>query len=263
MRIKTNTRLMKRNRQIATNLFLVTFLVLIGGFFFVNANLFTDTLNTDPLLLLAQALVLPVAFILTLVSIRMSNLWARRPYPEEVINESLKGLSNKSVIYHYFHIPARHVLISPQGVYTVTTRWHNGKYEVKQDKWHSRASVFARFFSTLRMDGIGDPTFEAERAAQYVQTMLQKIQPDITVQPVLLFIDPRISVEVKESRVPILFADPKRDNLTDYLRDQLRVLTENNKKKNIGMPLTDTQIAQFEIATIGSANEADKASATA
>lgn len=263
MRIKTNTRLMKRNRQIATNLFMVTFLVLIGGFFFVNINLFTNQLTTDPLLLLAQALVLPVAFILTLVSIRLSNLWARRPFPEEVINESLKGLSNKSVIYHYFHFPARHLLISPQGIYAITTRWHNGKYEVSKDRWRSKASIFSRFFSSLRMDGIGDPTVDAERAAHQAQTMLQKIESDVMVQPVLLFIDPRITIEVKESRVPVLFTDPKRDNLTDYLREQLRLLTDNNKKKNIGMPLSDAQIAQFEVATIGSAIEADKASATA
>jgi hypothetical protein len=263
MRIKTNTRLMKRNRQIATNLFMLTFLVLIGGFFFVNINLFTNQLNSDPLLLLGQALVLPVAFILTLISIRLSNLWARRPYPEEVINESLKGLSNKSVIYHYFHIPARHVLISPQGIFTITTRWHNGKYEVSKDRWRSKAGIFSRFFSSLRMDGIGDPTFDAERAANHVQKVLQKIESDITVQPVLLFIDPRVNVEVKESRIPILFADPKRDNLTDYLRDQLRLITDNNKKKNIGMPLSDAQITQFEVATIGAATEADKNSATA
>ena len=125
MRVVINTKLAERLRQIATYLFLGTMVVLVGGFIFVNYSLFTGNLP-GPLIVLLQLLLIPVAFILTIVSVRLTNTWARRPYPEDVLKEALKGVSKKSIIYHYYHFPAAHVLIAPQGVFAITTRWHNG-----------------------------------------------------------------------------------------------------------------------------------------
>src|SRR5688572_17440557 len=247
MRIVANKRLMDRNRQITTNLFLVTFVVLIGGFFFVNISLFTgERAPDDPLLLLAQALVLPVAFIFTLFSIRMTNLWARRPYPEDVIGDNIKGLSNKSVLYHYFHIPARHVLICPQGVFTITTRWHNGKFDAKEDHWRSKAGMMSRLFSTMRMDGIGNPSLDAERHAAHVQKIVDKVAPGVTVRPLILLVDPNVQVSVEKSKIPVLFNDPKRDNVTSYLRELNK---QSGDSKKGAMPLTEHQIAEFEKAS--------------
>ncbi len=244
MRIVANARLIKRNRQITTNLFLITFVVLIGGFFFVNINLFTGQRQTDPLLLLAQTTILPLAFVLTLFSIRMTNLWGRRPYPEQVIAEGMKGLSNKSVLYHYHHIPARHVLICPQGVFSLTTRWHIGSYTVKDDRWKTNAGVIARFFSSLRMDGIGDPTLDAGRQAQQVQKLIDKVAPGVPVKPLIVFINPAAQVQIDGSSVPVLFADAKREpNLTVYLRELNK---QSGEGKKAAMPLTEAQIAAFE-----------------
>ncbi len=77
---------------------------------------------------LVQTAILPIAFITTIVSVRMTNLWVRQPRPEVVIREGLKGLSNKSVLYSYYHFPARHVLICPQGVFAMVTRFQDGRY---------------------------------------------------------------------------------------------------------------------------------------
>jgi hypothetical protein len=258
MRIVTNTRLAERNRKIATNLFLITFVLLIGGFIFINVGVFTgNTAKPDPLLLLAQGVAIPVAFILTLFSIRMTNLWARRPYPDESLNEGLKGLSKKSVIYHYYHIPARHVLIAPQGVFAITTRWQNGKYEVDGDRWTTNANPITRLFAMLRMDGVGQPSNDAKHAAEHVQKLLRESGADInvTVQPLIVFLDPKAEVKVKNDGVPVVFTSIKHDNsLTDYLRS-LNKGVEMTKKGAV-MPLTEQQIASFEALTI------DKAKAT-
>ncbi len=247
MKVVRNDRLAKRNRQIATNLFLVTFLALIGGFVFVNLSLFTGQAVDDPLLLVAQTLILPVAFILTLISVRMTNLWARRPYPEDAIAEGLKGLSNKSIIYHYFHIPARHVLICPQGVFTITTRWHNGSYAVNGDRWRTNASVISRFFSSMRLDGVGNPTWDAQRDATRIQKILAAIAPDVPVQPLILFVDPKATVQIEKTEIPILYAGEKQSpNLKEYLRDMNR----EAKAKKVALPLTEAQIEQFEAQTL-------------
>lgn len=266
MRIVTNSRLAERNRKIATNLFLVTFVLLIGGFIFINVGVFTgDTARPDPLLLVAQGVAIPVAFIMTLFSIRMTNLWARRSplddkskstmlYPDELINEGLKGLSKKSVIYHYYHIPARHVLIAPQGVFAITTRWQNGKYEVDGEHWKTKASMITRLLATLRMDGIGQPFNDAIRAAEHVQKLMREAGSEVNVQPLLVFLDASAQIEGK-SEVPVLFASIKRDSsLTHYLRGLNRGLDE--KKKGPVMPLTEQEIASFEALTI------DKSKAT-
>lgn len=248
MKVVMNERLAKRNRQIATNLFLVTFLALIGGFVFVNFSLFTGQSVDDPLLLIAQTLILPVAFILTLVSVRMTNLWARRPYPEDAIAEGLKGLSNKSIIYHYYHIPSRHILICPQGIFTITTRWHAGTYTVNGDRWRTHAHPISRFFSSLRLDGVGNPTWDAQRDAAHLKKLLASIAPDAAVQPLILFIDPKAQVTVKKSEIPVLYAGEKQTpNLKEYLRD----LNREAKNKKAVLPLTESQIEQFEAQTLG------------
>lgn len=256
MRIVTNTRLAERNRKIATNLFLITFVLLIGGFIFINVGVFTgNTAKPDPLLLLAQGVAIPVAFILTLFSIRMTNLWARRPYPDESINEGLKGLSKKSVIYHYYHIPARHVLIAPQGVFAIITRWQNGKYEVEGDRWSTKANPVSRLFATLRMDGVGQPATDAKHAAEHLQKLLRESGTEITVQPLILFLDSKAEVKLKDDGVPVVFASIKHDSsLTDYLRG-LNKAVEMTKKGAV-MPMTEQQIAAFEALTI------DKSKAT-
>ena len=145
MRVVTNKKLARRNRQLTSYLFFGTFGALILGFIFINSSLVTGE-APDTLIILLQATVLPIAFILTIVSVRMTNLWARTPRPEDAIEEGLKGLSNKSVLYNYYHFPARHVLICPQGVFAIATRWHDQKFIIKDGKFSSRRNVISKFF---------------------------------------------------------------------------------------------------------------------
>ena len=150
MRIVTNQRLAKRNRQIAFWLMIGTLGVLVGSFLLMMQNPIEGNPEISALVLLFQVLVLPVAFVLTLVSVRMTNLWARPPRPEDAIEEGLKGLSNKSVLYNYYHFPARHVLICPQGVFAIVTRWHNGSYTVQGERWKTNQGIFSRLGSLIR-----------------------------------------------------------------------------------------------------------------
>lgn len=257
MRIVTNEKLAKRNRQIASYLFFLTFLLLIGGFFIINASVFTQEQEPDPVILILQSLVLPAAFILTLFSIRMTNNWVRQPYPEAAIAENLKGLSPKSVLYNYYHLPTRHILICPQGVFALVTRWHDGKYSVNGREWRTHKSALSRFLSALRFDGIGNPTDDAERAAAKTKQLFASIAPDLEIQPVIVFISPRAQIDLTDPAVPVVFADNKiKPNLKDYLRDLSRENTPEeapSKKKmppKVIMPLSEEQIKAFEAQTL-------------
>lgn len=250
MRIVTNTKLAKRNRQWATYLFLGTFVLLFGGFIFININFFTEDIAIDdPVLLLLQSLVLPIAFLLTLFSVRMTNLWARQPYPEKVLDDGLKGLSKKSVLYNYYHLPVRHVLICPQGVFAIVTRWHTDTYTIENDRWKSNKNAFSRLAGVLLMNNIGDPSADAQQAAARVQKTLQEIAPDVTVQPLVVMIDSAATLEIEgENTVPVVYADSKKSpNLTEYLRSVNR--SENGNRSSSKLPLTDEQIEAFEDAS--------------
>jgi hypothetical protein len=253
MRIVTNKKLARRNRQLTSYLFFGTFGALILGFIFINSALVTGE-EPSNLIILAQAAILPVAFILTIISVRMTNLWAREPRPENAIAEGLKGLSNKSVLYNYYHFPARHVLICPQGVFAIVTRWHDQKFLVKDGKFSSRRNMISKFFSSMRFDGVGRPFQEAEHAKDRVMQQLQEIAPDVVVQPLVVFIDSKAEIEIEgQTEIPVLYADPKNKlSLKLYLRDVKRQLaSEQTDKTNADlMPLTDAQIEAFEQATV-------------
>jgi len=251
MRVVTNKKLARRNRQMTTYLFFGTFVVLILGFIFINSSLFTGE-APDAIGILLQAAILPVAFILTIVSVRVTNLWARVPRPENAIEDGLKGLSNKSVLYNYYHFPARHVLICPQGVFAIITRWHDQEFTITDGKFKSHRNPISKFFSAIRFDGVGKPFQEAEHAKNRVQDMLKEIDPNIEVKPLIVFIDPSATLHIEDNSIPVLFADTKsKPNLKDYMRDVKRQMSNNQDDKNASlMPLTDEQIEAFEAATV-------------
>jgi len=250
MRVEINEKLVKRNRQMATYLFMSTLILLIGGFFFVNAGIFTGEIINDPIILILQVLILPLAFIMTLFSVRMTNLWARPPRPEDALADGFKGLSKKSIVYHYHHIPARHILIAPQGVFVIKTQWHNGKYSNNGDTWQTIASPFSKFFASIRMDGLRNPTWDVQRQADYVKGLLKDIAPDVEVKPLIVFVDPMARVTIKDPVVPVLYSDKHKPNIKDYLRQ----LNQESPSKEL--PLSQEQIEAFEKLTLPAKTEA-------
>ncbi|NDJ60580.1 MAG: NERD domain-containing protein [Chloroflexi bacterium] len=216
--------------------------VLILGFLVTSQPLAESEEDVNLVLALLPALVLPTAVVMTMVSVRMTNLWVRPPRPEEVIAQGLKGISNKSVLYSYYHFPARHVLIAPQGVFAIVTRFQDGRIFNEGDRWRVRKNPLVRLLSVFRLDNVGNPTFDALRAAQILQAKLAPIAPDIEVQPLIVFVDPRVQLQVNEPTVPVLHADPKHTpNLKTYFRDAAR-----EKRPT----LTPEQITAFEEATL-------------
>lgn len=238
MRTVTNAKIARRNKNIAQYGFFASFIVPLAGIFLLNQQTMTPA-NGDVLLsVVLPFLVLPVAYIVMIFAIRMSNLWVRQPRPETVIEAGAKGLGNKAVLYNYFHFPARHVIISPLGVFAIITRFQDGSYSVEGRKWTTNKSAMGRILSIFRMDAMGDPTADAERAAAHVKSLLAPIAPDVPVQPLVIFVDPRVQLDVTNPEVPVLYADSKNEpTLKSYLRD----ITKEKRPT-----LTQEQIDAFE-----------------
>jgi hypothetical protein len=269
MRIETNLRLAKRNRRIAHFLFFFSMAVLIGGFIIANTQL--SAVNEEnpniALSIFLPWLVLPIGFICTIISVRMTNLWIRQPRPEEAIRDGLKGISKKSVLYNYYHFPARHVLIAPQGVFAIITRYQEGEFAVDGDKWTTKAGFFRNLMKFFRRDDIGNPTTDANKAAAFVKSLLDKKSQGIEVQPLIIFVDPRASIEINNPTIPVLHANENmKPNLRDYMRElaqkqqieKPQPVTQGKKKgekakpaeKVVGGLDTETIADAFEEATL-------------
>lgn len=244
MRIVTNQKLIDKNRKLAQYLFFASFGLLIVGLFASGQQ--TASMANDDMILgfFAPLLLIIVAFIVTMISVRMTNLWMREPRPETIMKEGLKGLSNNSVLYHYYHKPAQHVLIAPQGVFVLTTRFQQGNFTVQEDEWKTHRSAISRITSLFRFEDIGNPTEDAVKNAAHVEALLAQIAPGVKVQPVVVFTDPRANITIENPTVPVLYGSDKREpNLTTFMR-------EIRKSQPSSKTLTADQIKAFEAATL-------------
>jgi hypothetical protein len=249
MRVETNAKLIERCRKIAQYLFFGSFGVLVIWLITSTQQMMNPDAQNLFVTVILPTILLPVAFICSMLSVRFTNLWVRRPRPEEVIRANLKGLSNRSVLYNYYHFPARHVLICPQGVYAIITRFQDGHFSVNKDEWVTHKNPLSRFLSIFRFDRVGNPTTEAQRAAAHIQAILQPIASDVPVQPLIIFVDPRVKVEMQGSLVPILFADQKQSpTLKDFMREEAQ--GKAKKKHDQSVTLSPEQIEAFEAATL-------------
>lgn len=244
MRIETNETLVNRNKRIAQLLFIASLGVLILGFVAINYPfLFPDAApELNSLALIAPSIILPLAFVLTIFSVRMTNLWIRPPRPEQLLAENLKGVGKGAVLYNYYHLPARHVVVAPQGVFAIVTRFQDGRFTVDGDKWSSQRGLLGRFFGIFRMDGIRNPTADALAAAEAVQAMINPIAPNVKVTPVVVFTDPRVRLMIIEPTVMVVHA---QNRLSPCLKDYIK---DTPKDKRIS--LTPDQLTAFEAATL-------------
>jgi hypothetical protein len=213
MRVVINEAQVERNRKISHILFFVSLAGMGAGFFFT----WTQPAESTSI----SCFILPILLFMTLMSVRMANTWIREPRPVNVLAESLKGLGQKYTIFHYL-LPAPHVLIGPEGVFTITTVWQDRAYRVKGKKWYGDNGLLRRLNGFMRQDLIGNPFQDAQFHAQQVQRLVSKIAPDsnVQVQPLVVLIHPRSSVELDDPVFPVLYADPKkRPSLRYYLRE--------------------------------------------
>ncbi|MBN1201320.1 MAG: hypothetical protein JXJ20_05630 [Anaerolineae bacterium] len=205
---------MNRNRKISHILFFVSLGGMGLGFFYTWSS---PTSSSQ-----FSCMILPILLLMTIASVRMANLWIREPRPEDVLNEALKGFGSKYTIFHYL-LPAQHVLIGPEGIFTISTVWQERSYRVSGKKWYGDGGITHLLFGYLRQDLLGNPFRDALVETREMQGLVNKIVPnsDIEVQPLVVFINPKASVEIEDPLLPVLYADPrKKPSLKGYLRDQ-------------------------------------------
>jgi hypothetical protein len=204
MQITTNEKLIRQRSRLGTYASLGGLAVLIAGF--------AASFRQDLLWISLIAIVL--GFILAQYGNYSLRRWGRSPRPDQVIETALKGFDDR---YHYYAwtLPLPYVLLSPQGIHAFIVRDQTGQITVNGSQWKSKLSI-SRILMAFASEGLGNPSSEAIDHANRLTNWIKSKLPDFagTVQPVIMFTDPRAQLEINQPTVPVL--EPK--GLKKWLR---------------------------------------------
>ncbi len=196
MKIATNEKLIKRNRRIAQIASIAGLVTLIGGMFISFRR--QDLINFS-----FAALI--VGFILSQVGIYFTNRWGRSPRPDELLNQSLKGLDSKFSIYHYT-TPVSHLLVGPAGLWVLVPRQQRGTISVYRGRWrHTGGGALQTYLKLFGQESLGRPDLEMQNDIEHLQKYLERKMPDQElpeIQAALIFTHDKVEIKVDEDETP-------------------------------------------------------------
>lgn len=175
-----------------------------------------------------------LGFIAANVGSYNTRRFGRSPRPDERLAKELKGFDDRYSLYSWV-LPAPYVFVGPSGVYTFAVREHGGMVTNVGNRWKHKGSRLS-FLLAFSNEGIGNPTQDAQQDAQKMQAYLAEHAPDmkIEVQPVALFTNPNVQLDLKSPAIPVV----KPDGLKALLRQR----TKDNRLDN---PTLQRLEAQF------------------
>lgn len=205
MEIITNERLIRRNARIGQIASLGGLLILAGGMVisFTKPELFSISVTC-----------LLVGFALSQIGIYYGNRWGRRPRPDEMLNQALKGLDWRYTIYHY-STPASHLLIGPAGVWVLLPRQQRGTITYEKGRWRQKGgNLYLKIFA---QEGLGRPDLELAGEIEALRRFLKKTLPEEQIpeiQAALVFTHDKAIVNADGAPAPTLHIR----NLKEFIR---------------------------------------------
>lgn len=202
MEIISNDRLIRRNARIGQITSIAGLLVLIGGM--------VISFTRPELFFLSMAALLG-GFTLSQVGIFFGNRWGRRPRPDELLNQALKGLDGRYSLYHYV-TPAAHLLVGPAGVWALLPRNQRGTITYENGRWRQRGgNLYLKIFA---QEGLGRPDLEIASEVNAVQRYLadllgEEAAPE--VKAALVFTNDRVEVLAEDAPLPALHVRKLKD----------------------------------------------------
>jgi len=205
MKIFKSDKMIQRNARIGSTITIVSLVILGGGMYITFAR-------PDQFYLSIIALL--VGFLLSQVGIFYSSRWGRRPRPDELLDQSLKGLDNHYALYHY-QTPVAHLLVGPAGIWILFSKYQRGTITYQKNRWRQKGGgplqAYLRLFA---QEGIGRPDLEIDSDIERLGRYLKKKLPDMELPPIqaaLVFTHPDIEIEADEAPAPTLFIKKLKD----------------------------------------------------
>jgi hypothetical protein len=201
MNIQRNDRLIKRNSTIGQIAMFGGLAVLLGGMYisFKFQNQFYISMTA-----------LIVGFLLSQVGIHYSNRFGRRPRPDELLDQALKGLDFKFTIYHYKG-PAPHMLLGPSGIWAILPYYQRGTITFDKGRWRQRGGgAMYGYLKIFAQESLGRPDLDVASTVENIQAFLKKNLPaemfppdgQLPVQAALVFTNERASIDIPDGATP-------------------------------------------------------------
>jgi hypothetical protein len=187
MIISRNERYIKRRKTLGQYSGYLAILILGGG-------MYVSFRYQEQIIFSFLALIF--GFTLSQISVFYTNRFGRSPRPDQELENALKGLDDRYVLYHY-RTAVSHLLVGPAGVLILLPYYQKGKitYDEKKKRWkRAGGNAYLRFFA---QDSIGRPSLDIAAAKKDLTKELLKI-PDFELpelRAVLIFSNEKAEVE--------------------------------------------------------------------
>jgi hypothetical protein len=212
MNIIRNDKTIRRNARIAQ-------FTMIGGLLVLAAGMVISFRYPEQFGISLGALML--GFILSQIGIYFSNRWGRRPRPDELLDQALKGLDSKFSLYHY-QSPVSHLLIGPSGLWVLMPYYQRGTISYVKGRWRQKGgNAYLKLFA---QESLGRPDLEISAETENLQNYLTKRLPEGTILPIqaaLVFTNPKVVIDIPEEETP-----PAEAVLLGKLKDLVRKTTK-------------------------------------
>ena len=197
MKTVKNERVIKRNTQIGKIAMFGSLAVLAGGM--VIAFRYQTQVTISMITLI-------VGFIAAQVGIYYSNRFGRSPRPDEKLDQALKGLDFKYVMYHYSG-PVPHMLLGPSGIWALIPFYQRGTITYEKGRWRQRGGgILYEYLKIFAQESLGRPELEAAAQVDNILAYLKKKLPEgmfpaespLPVQAALIFTDGRATLNIPD-----------------------------------------------------------------
>jgi len=223
MKISNNYPLIKKYKKISQIVLYSSLILLVIGLIwsFTGADITQYTL--------AYAILIP-AYLLVQISIYLANKWGRSPRPDEIIEQSLKGLNDQYTLYNY-NSGVSHLLVGPAGVWIIKPYHQFGTISFNSDKNRYEQKGGANFIAKLfGQEGLTDILRESKNALRDFEAYIKKQNLNIDIKPkvVNVFYSEKADVIAKNAPEITLHAN----KLKDMVRSQAKTLVIKDDKIN-------------------------------
>ncbi len=198
MKIISNHELIQRNAKIGQITSLASLAVLGFGMYisFKDPNKFS--LSMGALLL---------GFVLFQIGIYYGNRWGRSPRPDELLDQGLKGMSDRYTIYHYAS-PVPNLLVGPAGIWVLIPLHQHGEIIYTGKKWKTKGGGFMQaYMGFFGQENMSRPDLEAGARADKLIKALKKEMPEDEIPPInaaIIFTSKAAEVHADNAPLPTL-----------------------------------------------------------
>jgi hypothetical protein len=199
-----NERVIKRNSTLGTILTFGGIALLIGAVVLALAG--SEMFNITLMVSFA-------GLVISQIGNTQRSRWGKHPRMDEILDEALKGLDERYSLFHYL-LGASHALITPSGVYALSTTAVEGEISYQGGKWWRVRPT--RRGGAPRRQALAEPGAQTGGEAQRLQRELQRRLgheglPE--VDALLVFVHPKADLNAEGAPFPCVHAKKLKHHL--------------------------------------------------